>query len=202
MAEGDGRRARWGLSTVPEIAPYRGTRDDPEPREGEWTAAVAVVLRPGEGTPEVLLIERAESKHDPWSGHMALPGGRREAPDRTLLETAARETLEETAIELNSCGRALGRLEVVEPESVHVPRLSVLPLVFAVPWGTQVGELSPEVANTFWTPLDHLRDPRNRSVHHRRAAGRTLSFPAISLNGRPVWGLTHRILNDLLGRFP
>ena len=200
MAGPEERGAPSGLIAVPGVDPYRGATDDPQPHEGGWTAAVAVVLRPRDDSTEVLLIERAESKGDPWSGHMALPGGRHEARDRTLLETAVRETFEETAIELNSCGRALGRLEVVEPESVHLARLSVLPLVFAVPAGTVAGQPSPEVAHTFWTPLDRLLDPRNQSAYHRRAAGGTLSFPAIALEGRLVWGLTRRILNDLLAR--
>ena len=58
-------------------------------------AAVALVLRENAGDPEILLIRRAERKGDPWSGHMAFPGGREDARDESLLETALRETREE-----------------------------------------------------------------------------------------------------------
>lgn len=182
------------------LRPYRGARDDPVPPEGGQTAAVAVVLRSGTDSPEVLLIERALVEGDPWSGQMALPGGRRDAADRSLLETAARETREETGVALDACGRALGRLDKVEPQSVHLPRLTVLPLVFLVPPGTAAGEASAEVARTLWASLDHLRDRGNRRVHRHRSGGRTRSFPAIDVEGRPVWGLTRRILIDLLER--
>ena len=84
------------------LRPYRGVRDDPIPPEGERTAAVAVVLRPGTDSPEVLLIERTRVEGDPWSGQMALPGGRRDAADRSLLETAVRETREETGVALDA----------------------------------------------------------------------------------------------------
>src|SRR5262245_39852984 len=44
-------------------------------------AAVVAMVRPGRGGAELLLIERAEHPDDPWSGHMALPGGRYEPCD-------------------------------------------------------------------------------------------------------------------------
>ena len=195
-----------GIPQGPEgtyrLRPYRGARDDPVPPEGGRTAAVAVVLRPGTYSPDVLLIERARMEGDPWSGQMALPGGRRDGADRSLLETAVRETREETGVALDACGRGLGRLDSVEPQSVHLPRLTVLPLVFLVPHGTVAGEVSTEVAHALWAPLDHLRDHRNRRVHRHRSGGRTRSFPAIDVEGRPVWGLTRRILIDLLERLP
>lgn len=184
------------------LRPYRGARDDPVPPEGGRTAAVAVVLRPGTDSPEVLLIERSRVEGDPWSGQMALPGGRRDATDRSLLETAVRETREETGVALDAYGRALGRLDSVEPQSVHLPRLTVLPLVFLVGHGTVAGEASAEVARTLWAPLDHLRNRRNRRVHRHRSGGRIHSFPAIDVEGQPVWGLTRRILIDLLERLP
>ena len=42
-------------------------------------AAVAAVLRVVDGAPELLFIKRADHDGDPWSGHMAFPGGRYEA---------------------------------------------------------------------------------------------------------------------------
>ena len=65
------------------------------------TAAVAAVLRFGEKGPEVLFIERAVKEGDPWSGQMAFPGGRTELKDKSSLDTARRETLEEIGFDLN-----------------------------------------------------------------------------------------------------
>src|SRR6478752_6570976 len=76
-------------------------RRPPTPDDGDasliW-AAVAAVLVPSPDA--VLLIRRAERAGDPWSGHMALPGGRREPEDADLVETARRETFEEVGLQL------------------------------------------------------------------------------------------------------
>ncbi len=181
---------------------YRGAGDDPAPREGGFLASVALILRIGNGLPEILLIKRAEAEGDPWSGHMALPGGRYERGDGSLLETATRETLEETGLRLEEAGEILGRLDLVSPRTPHLPPLSVLPFVFAVPGEARTRPGSPEVAEIHWISLERLRDPGSRTTHRISTDQADLSFPAFRVANRTVWGLTHRILLDLLGRFP
>jgi 8-oxo-dGTP pyrophosphatase MutT (NUDIX family) len=46
---------------------------------------------------ELLLIRRAEHPSDPWSGHMALPGGRNDPQDTSLYETVVRECAKRSA---------------------------------------------------------------------------------------------------------
>ncbi len=52
------------------------------------------------GDPEILFIKRAGRAGDRWSGHTALPGGRRDAPDADDRATAIRETQEEVGLDL------------------------------------------------------------------------------------------------------
>ena len=60
--------------------------------EGARFAAVAAMLRVGASEElEMFLVKRADYAGDPWSGHVALPGGRREEDDETLEGTAIRE---------------------------------------------------------------------------------------------------------------
>ncbi|MGE5727301.1 MAG: NUDIX hydrolase, partial [Gemmatimonas sp.] len=93
-------------------------------------AAVAAIFRIAEGDAlELLMIERARYAGDPWSGHIAFPGGRRELRDATLLDTALRETREETGIDLLTFGRVLGALDRVNPVSPALPPLSISPFV-------------------------------------------------------------------------
>jgi 8-oxo-dGTP pyrophosphatase MutT (NUDIX family) len=129
---------------------------------------------------------------------MALPGGRRDPADRSLLDTAIRETREETAVDLGSAGRLLGRLETVAPRSPQLPPLTVVPFVFTLTTGVQARPLAGEVAEVVWTPLERFRNPASRATY--RHPEYPLAFPAFSLGDRMVWGLTHRILEDFLAR--
>ncbi len=64
--------------------------------EGGRIAAVAMVFSPRlDGAMELLMIRRASAPDDPWSGHMAFPGGHQDPEDDTPLDTALRETQEE-----------------------------------------------------------------------------------------------------------
>jgi 8-oxo-dGTP pyrophosphatase MutT (NUDIX family) len=186
---------------APRLLGYAGPEDDPEIPEGSFPASVAVILRPAERTHEILLIRRGESARDPWSGHMAFPGGRREAADLSLLDTARRETLEETGIVLTARGDVLGRLPIVTPLSKRLPPLAIVPFVFGVPAETPARAATVEVADTHWVPIGHFLDPASRTFHHYDAGETVLTFPAFAVGGRTVWGLTHRILEELLGRY-
>ena len=83
------------------------------PEERQRRAGVAMVLRDdaGDGAgPSVLFIERARWEGDPWSGHMAFPGGRVDPSDRDARAAAERETLEEVGLRLSGAER-IGRLD-------------------------------------------------------------------------------------------
>lgn len=55
-----------------------------------------------EGDAEVLFIKRASRVGDRWTGHIALPGGKREPADLDDRATSSRETREETGLELDT----------------------------------------------------------------------------------------------------
>ena len=182
------------------LSAYASDPDDPAPASAEMLqASVALVVR-GRATLEVLLIKRAQREGDPWSGHMALPGGRRDSSDPSLLHTAVRETREETGVKLDELGVHLGRLEEVKPLSARLPRITVTPHVFGVPAETPAEVASPEVEAVHWVPLELLRDPRTRSTVAIPLPGGTRSFPCLRVVDDVVWGLTYRILEDFLAR--
>ena len=161
-------------------------------------AAVAMIFR---STPEmeVLLVRRSISERDPWSGHMALPGGRRDATDASILHTAIRETHEETGLEITEQA-ALGRLPPVSPQTRRVPTVRVTPFVFGVPGEAVATVASPEIDSVFWVGLNELRDPDNHSVVGIPLIGTVREFPAYRVQGQVVWGLTYRILSRFLGQ--
>jgi 8-oxo-dGTP pyrophosphatase MutT (NUDIX family) len=165
---------------------------------GVW-AAVAVILRECRGTPELLFIKRVERETDTWSGHVALPGGRRDPGDDSLLATAVRETWEEIGVDLSIIGRPLGTLSDVAPRSPVLPPIAVRPHVFVVPenCGFIVGT---EVADTFWVPLEHLSDSSRRSRTNVETHGLQLEVDAILYGPHVIWGMTCRVVDDVLAR--
>jgi 8-oxo-dGTP pyrophosphatase MutT (NUDIX family) len=157
-------------------------------------AAVAVVLTPDPDS--ILLIRRAERAGDPWSGHMALPGGRRDAGDRDLVETVIRETSEEVGISLNPVHLA-GRLDDVIPRTPVLPPIAVRPFVFLPPVRPNL-ILNPEVASAHWVPLDDLLAVAAYHEVGLEIAGQHRVVPAYQIEDVIVWGMTERILSNLL----
>jgi 8-oxo-dGTP pyrophosphatase MutT (NUDIX family) len=157
-------------------------------------AAVAVIIAPDPDA--VLLIRRAERTGDPWSGHMALPGGRREPEDSDLLGTAIRETREEVGI-LLTADVLLGTLEDVVPRTPVLPPIAVRPYVFLASLRPAI-TLNPEVTASSWVPLSHLLRPDTHHPVRLEVAGQTRVVPAFELEDGIVWGMTERILTALL----
>ncbi|NND67690.1 MAG: CoA pyrophosphatase, partial [Halioglobus sp.] len=73
-------------------------------------SAVAMVLSVQGGELHILMIKRAEREGDPWSGHMAFPGGRMDPGDTHAFAAALRETEEEVGLQLVAEEEYLGRL--------------------------------------------------------------------------------------------
>jgi 8-oxo-dGTP pyrophosphatase MutT (NUDIX family) len=159
-------------------------------------AAVAAILRRGRLDTELLLILRAEREGDPWSGHMALPGGHHDPSDSDLLATARRETLEEVGLDLEQ-HELLGALdEHAASAQGRFTGLVVAPFVFAL---RADSELRPnrEVAQLLWTPLGSMARGETEVVKELERDGRRLSLPGYRVGEQVVWGLTHRVLQSL-----
>lgn len=165
-------------------------------------AAVALLVRVAKGeVVELFLIQRASYKGDPWSGHVALPGGRHEPEDQTLWDTAARETREETGIDLGQYGRVLGVLDDLQPRTPSLPPLVVRPFVVLLAGDHEI-VLSSELTAAFWVPVSALEDPAaTREIALELESG-PRKFSSFQLGERTVWGLTERILRQFLALLP
>ena len=162
---------------------------------GHAQAAVAIVLTPATPTGlDLLFIKRAEMEGDPWSGQMAFPGGRREPHDADLLQTALRETKEETGVDLPT-ESVLGVLDDLAPMTPSLPPVLVRPFVVGVLERPEV-VYSSEVALHLWTPLGDLPDRESESAINIQ--GSRLIMPAYLIGRHVVWGMTHRIVKHLL----
>lgn len=174
--------------------PARAVDAGPEVRR----AAILLALRLREdGDAEVLMIKRADAEGDPWSGHIALPGGRMEPGDADLAATALRETWEETGVDVARDGRVLGALDDLMPRSPTLAPIVIRPYLALVRADVAI-VASREVAAAFWIPLSTLATNaawRTGEVHVR-GVPRTVSI--FQHGPYTVWGLTERVLRQFL----
>lgn len=157
-------------------------------------AAVAAILHDEPPGPRVLMMKRVIREGDPWSGHISLPGGRYQADDRDLLITAIRETHEELGIDL-ARAQLLGRLPALHPRSAGPLGIEVTPFVFAA--GAAVEPVcGPEAESAFWLPLARAASGELDGTYTYPGSG--VTFPSWTYDGHVIWGLTMRILGELL----
>ena len=163
-------------------------------------AAVALVLSDLAGELELLFVRRAEHPTDPWSGHMAFPGGRAEPGDRDLLATSVRETLEETGIDLNRNGAHLGALDEVRASGHAGPiDLSIAPFLFRLHAPGRL-TLADELVSAHWMRLDTLLAPESHGETEVELSGAARRLPCLRVDGQVIWGLTYRMFEDLAER--
>ncbi len=163
-------------------------------------AAVAIVRTAGPQE-SVLLIRRATRETDPWSGHWSFPGGRREPEDPDLVHTALRELAEECGIHLTP-QHLEGALPLAVARRSTPPFLLVAPFVFALD-GPRPTVLDPrEAVDAVWVPLADLRDPARHRLGPVAGVPHEILFPAVEVNGWPLWGFTYRLISDWLGLAP
>ena len=161
---------------------------------GVAETAVALILTPGKAGLEALFIRRAERADDPWSGHIALPGGRREPRDADRLATAVRETKEEVDVALPASA-LLGALDDLAPRTARHPPLVIRPYVFGLDPRPEA-RLSDEVAGVTWLPLSELAAGAGTAEVSVRGAATEVECYACG--GVVIWGLTYRILTGFL----
>ena len=161
-------------------------------------AAVAAILRPVPADTEVLLIRRAERKGDPWSGHMAFPGGHFEPIDTDLRATAMRETLEEVGLDLRE-HEYLGELD--EFQAIARGRfvgMVIAPYVFALR-GDPRFKPNYEVAELVWGRLGEMVRGEVDTIKELDYDGELRRLPAFRVQNHVVWGMTHAMLRSLFG---
>ncbi len=155
--------------------------------EQKANSAVALILKPAPNDVELLLVRRATRPTDPWSGQMALPGGKRESHDENLRSTVAREAFEETGINLCE-GTFLGVLTALQ----SVPRkdLLILPYVVMLEKDPQIC-LNKELVQYMWVPYEEIVKTKGKTVEP--GFGEVSAF---LLDNAVVWGITYKILRD------
>jgi 8-oxo-dGTP pyrophosphatase MutT (NUDIX family) len=159
-------------------------------------AAVAIV-HTREDAGSILLIRRADRVGDSWSGHWSFPGGRCDSRDTDALDTALRELHEE-------CGILLPRESMEVSLPLKLARRMTPPFLWVAPFVLRVDRrmetvLDPaEAAGSAWVPLDALLDPAAHKLRPVPARPPEVLFPAVDVDGWPLWGFTYRLITGWL----
>ncbi len=151
-------------------------------------AGVMLILYDVDGRGHLVLTRRSDSVAH-HRGEVALPGGRTEAQDRDLLDTALRETEEEIGVPRE----ALAILGPLDDVHTIASGFTVSPWLAHHPGGRpRMTAEESEIARIMEVSLADVLAADRRLPRHADIA--TLRYP---LMGEDVWGMTARILRNL-----
>lgn len=163
-----------------------------QPKQPWKSAAVLVPLIMNPNGLSVLLTRRNERLLD-HAGQVSFPGGSREDKDSDLVQTALRETEEETGLERRYV-ETIGFLDGY----LTITGYAVTPVVGLVRPDFRLQPDPLEVAEIFEVPLAFLCEPANRQIRTRRVGDREVGYYLFEYNQHVIWGATAGILVNFM----
>jgi 8-oxo-dGTP pyrophosphatase MutT (NUDIX family) len=162
------------------------------------TAAVLLpVYRDDEGELRIVLVVRADDG-GLHGGQLGLPGGKPEPADGSLLRTALREAHEEVGLD----PRAVSVLATLDPIETASTGWRVHPFLGRIDARTDWVTQEQEVVGVLTPLVRELVEPTSR----RTLPFASLRFPepllvdGIDIEGHVLWGMTLRLLDDVVPR--
>lgn len=162
------------------------------------TAAVLVpVYRDADDEVRVVLVVRADDGGQ-HGGQLGLPGGKPETGDADLLATALREAHEEVGLD----PEAVEVVATLTPLATSETGWLVHPFLGRVPPDTAWRLQETEIVGILTPAARALADPDSRSLlpFSSLRFREPLLVDGIDVEGHVLWGMTLRLLDDLLPR--
>jgi len=157
-------------------------------------AAVLLGLFDQEGKPTILFIRRSSTLRA-HSGEIAFPGGGVDKTDSSPIMAALREAQEEIGLD----PARVEVLGVLQPVFTVVSNYLVIPVVAFLPRGLGTLQLqASEVTEIILAPLHDLTNPDIFHTEEWMRVGRTRTVYFYDYGSYRIWGVTARILNELL----
>ena len=154
------------------------------PNENLPQAAILILLIENQNDLSIVFTERSKSLPS-HAGEVSFPGGKREAEDEDLIETALRETQEEIGINPKQIN-ILGRMDTKESRF----GLSVSPFIGYASGNLEFIKETKEVDTIFFVPLNYLKDKPSITNKVTNASGETFETPVLNYDSHKIWGLT------------
>jgi 8-oxo-dGTP pyrophosphatase MutT (NUDIX family) len=165
----------------------------PEKEVTERIAAVMICLFEGKNDLQIAFIKRTEYE-GPHSGQISFPGGIYKQDDSSLINTALRETEEETGISSDHA-RILGALS---PLHIPVSNIIVHPFVAFYEHEPVFQIDEKEVSYMIIANLKSFIDPGIRKKEKWNLSGLEIQVPFFQLDGNKIWGATAMILSEFM----
>jgi 8-oxo-dGTP pyrophosphatase MutT (NUDIX family) len=161
----------------------------------DWDLKPAAVLVPlfKKDDEYHLLFTKRTSHLRQHAGQISFPGGRHDASDSNLLETALRETEEEVGLKREHV-QILGELD----DMMTVTQYRVTPFVGIIPYPYQFQPNQAEIEQLLEVPLRLLRDPARLEIQHRQFYKTDIEVYYYHVGAEPIWGATARIVKHFL----
>jgi 8-oxo-dGTP pyrophosphatase MutT (NUDIX family) len=157
-------------------------------------SAVLIPIYKHDGQYYIVFIKRT-NKVKTHKGQISFPGGMRDKGDKTLRDTALRESVEEIGLRQEDIA-ILGELD---DEITTTSNFIVTPFIASVPYPYHFTPNKAEVAKIISVPVTALLDKDNRKPETETLSGKKVESFAYYYRGTRIWGATARILNKLLG---
>ncbi len=155
-------------------------------------AGVTLLLYRKDGEYCILLNKRTDTVDD-HKGEISFPGGRKDPEDKTLLDTALRETHEEMGISPDDVD-ILGEIDDVPTNTSYL----ISTFVGTIPYPYKFAPSDAEVAEVLEVPISTLIDHDSARDEVRVRDGELVNSVSYSYNGHLIFGATARILSRFL----
>ncbi len=155
-----------------------------------------LVLYERDGEPWILFEKRTDRVAD-HKGQICFPGGSKDPPDDTLVDTALRETQEELGVSPEAV-RVVGALA---PVLTVATRFVIAPYVAYTPARPAISPDTFEVAEVIDAPVSALLDPTTRRVEVWDSHGVPREVYFYDYGQHVIWGATARILKEFLDAY-
>lgn len=164
-----------------------------EKNKNSRLGAVLILLYPSSGTIKTVFIQRPVY-NGVHSGQIAFPGGKMEAGDSSLVETALREACEETGI----CSDDVVIIGKLTPLFIHVSDIEVTQVVAFSNKRPDFNIDPGEVVSIIEADMDHFTDQANISEMPMKIADQMIRVKYFDFRGDIIWGATAMILYELV----
>ena len=163
------------------------------PRNDARVAAVLILLYPLKKSISIVFMQR-HNYDGVHGGQISFPGGKVEAADKDITDTALREAYEETGVD----PKTVNIIGTITPLYIPVSNMLVTPVVGWTGKRPDFIGQHEEVVFLFDADIKRLLDPSIKKTKKMIIRGESIDIKYFDYDGNVIWGATAMMLHELL----